>query len=163
MCYLQTLTSLFLHVFTVYAQDSWRKKLRMKFKNLCRPKRAQKAGITVNPRSKKLKSTTDCSSKSVSCIPIQSVSGGQSDVAQYEKHVAFLQKSYASKKWVLSTMLTILDETAVIRRKWIEEDHPSVSQVLLKFPCFEDSRIVSICILYTCYIVSFIFICMLLF
>ena len=49
-----------------------------------------------------------------------------------------------SKKWSYAGILALLEETAELRRSWIREESPSVSEVLEKFPCFTDPRIVSI-------------------
>ena len=58
-----------------------------------------------------------------------------------------------SKKWSLASMLTVLEETAELRRTSIREENPSVSEILEKFPCLSDSRIVSkivnVCVLST--------------
>jgi hypothetical protein len=109
---------------------SWRSKLRTKFKNLRRPNRAQKAGIIVPPPSKRAK------------IPSPTpASPSASDTAEYDRHVSFLQRSFMSKKWSLASMLTVLEETAELRRTWIREENPSVSEIFEKFPCLSDSRI----------------------
>ena len=63
----------------------------MKFKNLCCPNRAQKAGITVLPPSKKEKLSSP-----------SPASPAASDVAEYDRHVGFLQHSFASKKVVIA-------------------------------------------------------------
>lgn len=65
--------------------------LRTKFKNLRRPARAQKSGIVVEPPRKKPKAAT-CSSEVVT----------ESDLAEYRRHVAYLQQTYQSKKWALA-------------------------------------------------------------
>ena len=102
-----------------------------------RPNRAQKAGIIVPPPFKRAK------------IPGPTpASPSASDTAEYDRHVSFLQRSFMSKKWSLASMLTVLEETAELRRTWIREENPSVSEILEKFPCLSDSRIVSIMYMY---------------
>ena len=125
----------------VYVQGSWRRKLRTKFKNLRRPKRALKAGIAVSPPPKKMQSCSVTAD-----VAVQSAS----DVAQYNRHVAFIQQSFSSKKWSVASMLTLLEETAGHRRSWIRNECPSVRQVLEKFSCLEDPQIVS----YVCCILN---------
>lgn len=44
-----------------------------------------------------------------------------SSMAEYERHVQFLQESYSSKRWSLSSMLTLLKETADKHREWIQD------------------------------------------
>lgn len=63
-------------------------------------------------------------------------------MAEYEHHIQFLQRSYASKKWSVSSMITLMEQTADMRREWVQRDEPSVSQLLEKFPCLADPRIV---------------------
>lgn len=102
----------------------------MKFKNLRRPARAKAAGIVIEPPAAK-KARKD----------------KEDDVAVdhvgYERHVEYLQNSYASKKWSVVNMMTLLEQTAYQRRKWIFDESPSISEILEKFPCFADPRIVS--------------------
>ena len=68
-----------------------------------------------------------------------------SDVAVYEKHVLFLQRSFKSKKYSFSSLITILEETSLLWRAWIRNDLPSVKQILDRFPCFTEPRMVSLC------------------
>ena len=63
--------------------------LRTKFKNLCRPARAPKSGIVVEPPQKRPKAV---------CSEVVT----ESDLAKYRRHVTYLQKTYNSKKWTLS-------------------------------------------------------------
>ena len=66
-----------------------------------------------------------------------------SETAEYERHIEFLQQSFESKKWSLASMLTLLDETACLRRALIRDENLSVLQILEKFPCLADPKIVS--------------------
>lgn len=66
--------------------------LRTKFTNLRRPARAQKSGIVVEPPRKKPKAASP-----------EVVT--ESDLAEYRRHVAYLQQTYQSKKWTLSGTL----------------------------------------------------------
>ena len=59
-----------------------------------------------------------------------------SDTAEYDRHVGFLQRSFMSKKWSLASMLTVLEDTAELRRTWIHKENPSVSEILEKFLAF---------------------------
>ena len=121
------------HTCTYICQSSWRRQLRTKFKNLRRPDRASKAGIAVPPAPKKARIV----------ISLESPKGpSSSSMAEYERHIQFLQESYSSNKWSLSSMLTLVKETADKCREWIQTTGPSVKQVLETFPCFADPRIV---------------------
>lgn len=121
---------------TCISQSSWRRQLRTKFKNLRRPDRASKAGIVVPPPPQKAKTAVSTGISEYSEEPSSSL------VAEYERHIQFLQRSYASKKWSVSSMITLMEQTADMRREWVQKDEPSVSQVLEKFPCLADPRIV---------------------
>ena len=55
----------------------------MKFKNLRRPSRAQKAGIVVPPASKRAKLSEP-----------SPAAPSTSSTAEYERHIAFLQQSF---------------------------------------------------------------------
>lgn len=105
----------------IFIQGSWGSKLCTKFKNLCRPSRAQKADTIIPPPSKRIKSSP--------AIPVLAVQSG-SDTAQYDKHVSFIQRSFQSKKWSMPSMLTLLEETAEQQRSWISDETPSVTEVL---------------------------------
>ena len=69
--------------------------------------------------------------------------GSDSESSAYEAHVSYLQKTYASGKYTLSSMQILMEETATIRRQWIKEERPSVKDVIDKFPCFKDPKLVS--------------------
>ena len=119
-------------------QNSWRTKLLMKFKNLRRPSRAEKVGIVVqSPLQKANKKSNK---------EIQQPSA--SDIAEYERHIEFLQTKYNAKKWSLTSMVTLLQQTSKQRRLWILNENPSVNMVLEKFPCLADPKIVSLLLLY---------------
>jgi len=102
----------------------------MKFKNLRRPARAKAAGIIIDPPAAKKARTDNEDNVAV-------------DRVGYERHVEYLQNSYASKKWSVVNMMTLLEQTAHQRREWIFNESPSISEILKKFPCFADPRIVS--------------------
>ena len=104
----------------------------MKFKNIRRLTRAAKAGVVVEPQAKKLKLT--------------SVSDDNVDTSgkdEYDKNVRYLKKLWHSKKWSLTVVMELVEQTATDRRKWILEDSPPISEVLACFPCFADARVVS--------------------
>ena len=103
----------------------------MKFRNLRRPARADKAGITVTPPAKKKKEESG-----------ESINSSPSDMAVYNKHVNHITKSYSSNKWSLASMHQLLQETSAERRRWIINDCPCVKEVLLKFPCLAEPKLV---------------------
>ena len=65
-----------------------------------------------------------------------------SDTAEYQRHIEFLQTKYNSKKWSLSSMLTLLQQTGMQPIYWIRNENPTVKMVLDKFPCLADSKVV---------------------
>ena len=67
-----------------------------------------------------------------------------SDKAVYEQHVKHLQKSYSTSKYSLATITTLLEETTALRKKWIVEDCPTVKEILEKFPCLKEPKMVII-------------------
>ena len=113
-------------------------KLRNKFKNLRRqPKKCVKpADVSddVFPPSKKFR--VNCVSKSALIEP------SSSEKAIYEQHVKHLQGSYSTSKYPSTTMITLLEETAALRKKWIVEDCPTVKDVLEKFSCLKEPKMV---------------------
>ena len=40
-------------------------------------------------------------------------------------------------------MIALLEATSTQRRLWINEESPPVSEILEKFPCFEEPKLVS--------------------
>ena len=105
--------------------------LRTKFKNLRRPARADKAGIVPSPLKKPKRN-----------VAPTAATYSESDVAEYKRHVDFLKHTYNSKKWSLSSVKVLLEQTSEHRRMWIRSDTPPVKEVLEMFPCFTDPRIV---------------------
>ena len=75
-------------------------------------------------------------------LEASSSSPSASDRAEYDKHVQHLQKTYTSQKWSVANMSSLPDETALQRRRWIMEDCPSVKDILSKFPCLNESKLV---------------------
>lgn len=74
----------------------------MKFKNMRRPARADRANIIdVTPR-KKIK---------IKKAPIL--------MSTSDTDIAYIKKCYKSNKWSVKSMVTLLDETAKQRRQWI--------------------------------------------
>ena len=57
---------------------------------------------------------------------------------KYERHVTFLQRSYQSKKWSVSSVMTLIEQTSQIRRQWICDDKLSIKEVFHEFPCLVD-------------------------
>lgn len=101
----------------------------MKFLNLRRPARARRAGVIVPPPAKKKKE------EAVIASPL--------GMAEYEQHVNHIKKSYASHKWSVASMSQLLQETSQEQRRWITEDCPRVKDVLVKFPCLIEPKLVS--------------------
>ena len=126
----------FLVIILYLLQASWKEMLRTKFKNLRRPARAEKVGIVVPPPSKKMKS-----------VPATVPTFTESDTAEYKRHVEYLKHTYNSKKWSLSGMQLLLEQTSEQRRSWIRNESPSVKAMFEMFPCFADPRIVSFLLL----------------
>ena len=117
-------------------QDSWKRKLRQKFKNLRRPARAEKAGIAAIdvPVSEKKRK-----------IEAPSPDGPTpSDIAEYDENCKYLQKVYKSQKWSEVGMATLLEETADQRNKWIRKESPTVAVIFDRFPCLKEANLVSI-------------------
>lgn len=85
--------------------------LRTKFENIRRPVRAEKAGLAVPPPVKR--------PKVVSSAPDVSTFT-DSDIAEYQRHVVYLKQTYTSKKWSLSGMKILLEQTSQQRRLWIK-------------------------------------------
>ena len=109
----------------------------MKFKNLRRPSRAEKVGISVKPPAKKSRTEHEEHTHT------QSTELSSSDKAEYAKHIKYIQKTYSSQKWSLASLTSLLAETAILRRKWIMEEGPPVQEVLETFTCFKEPKIVS--------------------
>ena len=105
----------------------------MKFKNIRWPSRATKAGIVVEPPTKKVKLTEETDENE-----------DNNREEGYEKNLQYLKKLWKSKKWSLPVILELVEQTATGRRKWIVEDCPPVSEFFECFPCFADPRIVSL-------------------
>ena len=96
----------------------------MKFKNARHPSRLQKPGIDVSPPPEKRQDWTRV-------------------MLKMNRHVEYLQL-YTSKKASITSICTILEQTAQLRRKWIfGESPPSIKEIMEKFPWFNDPRIVS--------------------
>jgi len=55
-----------------------------------------------------------------------------SDKSIYEQHVKHLQKSYSTSKYFSATITTLLEETAILRKKWIVEDCLTVKDIFVK-------------------------------
>ena len=116
----------------LFQQDSWKNKFKIKFKNLRRPGRSQKAGLLVPPLPAKKQKN----------IYIEASPPTASDLAEYEQRVTHLIKVYTSKKLSLAYMVSLLELTAKLRRQWIKEELPSVYEVIDKFPCLVEPKIV---------------------
>ena len=105
----------------------------MKFRNLHRPARSVKAGVAVPPPAKRKKYDVFVLRDTPSC----------SDAVEYEQHVSFIQRSFASQKWSLASMTQVQQEMAKELRRWVAEDFLSVIEVLFKFTCLTEAKLVS--------------------
>lgn len=130
----------------------------MKFKNLRRPERKQRLGVSddISPplKKKKVDSPSKKSSSAVTATGLSSylncsslftvvADSSSSDMATYEQNISYLQKNYRSHKYSISTISLLLEETRTLRRKWISQENPSVKSILEKFPCFQEPNFVS--------------------
>ena len=108
--------------------------MRNKFKNMRRPDRAWK--MCVN---KKLKTddASDSASAATLCTTV-------SNIEQYERYVQQLQKLYCSGKWSTPRLTSLLHESSKLWRDWIRQERPPVKDVLVKFPCLQEPRLVSL-------------------
>ena len=59
-----------------------------------------------------------------------SVTLSASDAAEYDQHIKHLQRSYASHKWFMTNVVSLLELTAFQRRLWISKDSPPVKEVI---------------------------------
>lgn len=89
----------------IFLQDSWKQKLVSKFKNLRRPSRASRVGVCIESEKNKTEML-------------------HSD--EYERHIKELNRQY-SGKWVLSSLLSLMNVTEANRRHWIEIEIPPVT------------------------------------
>lgn len=117
-------------MYNINLQGSWKKTLCMKFWNLCRPARAQKAGITIPPPAKKKKDD----------VNVEPAAPSHSNMAEYGQHINYIKKSYSSQKWSIASMSQLLQETAEERRRWITEDCPSVKDVFAEISLFDRAK-----------------------
>ena len=88
----------------------------MKFKNMRRPARAEKVGLSVPP-AKKTKISDETSPNTTLHL--------SSSTSDYDLHVDHLKQSYNSGKWSVTSMALALGETALQRREWISQSNPS--------------------------------------
>lgn len=72
----------------------------------------------------------------------------ETEMNELQKLEAELQKKSPDKKFVKKAM----DTTFPQRRRWIQEECPSVQDILFKYPIFKNSKYVSS---YSCYIYSY--------
>lgn len=74
------------------------------------------------------------------CVKIEAACGqskleeAQMHPDEYERHIKEVKRQY-SGKWLLSSLLSLMDITFVSRRNWIEVVVPTVKEVIEKFPC----------------------------
>ena len=73
-----------------------------------------------------------------------SVTLSASDTAEYDQHIKHLQRSYASHKWFMNNVVSLLELTAFQRRLWISKDSPPVKEVIEKFSCLREPKIVKL-------------------
>ncbi len=123
-----------------------------KFKNLHRPARARTSGIALDDNAS--------STKRVKLSDADNTPPTSSALQEYQRHKKKLKDLYCSKKWIYSSLCSLMDETygmffhhndmiitviitIEIRRNWICTEKPSVLDVFEQFPCLKESSIVS--------------------
>ena len=69
----------------------------------------------------------------------------QYDEDEYEEAVSKIQEEWKKgpKTRSRSVLKSLMDRTRSVRRKWIEQDRPMMSDILERFPCLSNSRQVS--------------------
>ena len=89
-----------------FPKISWKKKLMNKFMNLHRPARARTSGIALDdtPFPKRAKTSTD---SGVSAPPSLSLSF----LEEYEHHKKRHKEVYLTKKWILSNLCSLMNDT----------------------------------------------------
>ena len=70
------------------------------------------------------------------------------DDEEYKRNIQHLNKTWHSKKWSYPVIFKLMEATAAVRGKWIIEDFPPVSEVLIFFPCYSDPKVISWSCLY---------------
>ena len=96
-----------------------------------RPARAEKSGKV--PATKKLKLDSTSSLNVLSA----------SDKAELDLIIETMQKNYSSNKWTAAGAMHMLQQTERYRRQWIKEESPNVKDILAKYPCLNEAKIVN--------------------
>ena len=71
---------------------------------------------------------------------------------EYDAAVKAMQKKMDKAKPKSKDLCMLMKDTFPIRKRWIEENHPSVSDTLMKFPALRKHKIVSFITEYTFYV-----------
>lgn len=71
-------------------------------------------------------------------------SGRILDDLTYQRHKTALSQEYDRKMKITESTLMLMQETAANRRKWIQEERPSVTIVIKEFPCLKEYLAVSV-------------------
>ena len=90
----------------IFLQDSWKKKLMNKFKNLHRPERAFASGISLSAgTSSKCPKILEYDHPSTNSAP------SSSEMDEYNRNIKAL-KTYESKKWTITGMKSLVTVTS---------------------------------------------------
>ena len=122
----------------MFLQGIWKKKLN-KFKNWCRPDRNKR----LDSFSEDGDDALSLNKVNIHCVSKTSlIEPSSSEKSAYEQYIKYLQKCYSTCKYSLTTITTIMEETAALGRKWIIEECPPVKEVFDKFPCLKEPKMV---------------------
>ena len=114
------------------------KKLNNIFKNWRRPNRNKKLGSSTQDGDDALHSYHLRQPVSKTTL----IEPSSSEKSAYEQHLKYLQKRYNTCEYSSTTITTIMEETAALRRKWIIEECPPIKEVSDKFPCLKKPKMV---------------------
>ena len=67
------------------------------------------------------------------------------DKSKYEEHVLQLKQEADKNHFNTSKVKKLMKDTFAGRRAWIKDSSPSVTEILLKFPCLNTPGRVSTC------------------
>lgn len=69
-----------------------------------------------------------------------SVNFSHDEMDEYDAHVKQLQKKWIIETKLKSKELSLMENTFQIRKKWILDNEPSVSEILEKFPALKKPK-----------------------
>ena len=108
---------------------------KIDFKNMRRVPRSSRTGLDFTPPDRKKESALHQG---------LSHSGRILDDLTYQRHKTALSQEYDRKMKITESTLMLMQETAANRRKWIQEERPSVTIVIKEFPCLKEYLAVSV-------------------